>query len=421
MLLLRFDESLSFRFAHRTLIGSLIHEPPRSTRGRLFGTAPNYLENGSRRRERGKNASPQAQRPPETRVRDPRLDGTSDGGRLDLATIQLIAQIAEPAGGADHGRARQTQPAVAQDEAEERDRTAGPEHAAFLVVQLEPQRREQLDDTRAQFPERGAIVAEDQKVVAVADVFAAALAIHDEVVQLIEHHVGEELRGQAADRQAAPSFARREEAVARKPLLHGLLRRTFVEHAFEHLQERLVADHAPDRLLHHGVVETREELDEIALQAETAAARQAERSSQRPMGSFLPATGVGVGDEAALEERLEQRDQRVMHDAITEGRRANQPRLRVADPEGAARFGTPRPGPQSLREREALRLEIEEKARDITPLPFAARRGARAGDQEGGLAELREEPSVAAEAETGAEALCHPPICFPSSTRSSAK
>ena len=87
------------------------------------------------------------------------------------------------------------------------------------------------------------------------------------------------------------------------------------------------------------MVDGGKELLDIALQHIAMAAGEVLAAVQRPMGAFAHAVGVGVVDEAALEERLHNIAERMVHHPITKGRGRNQPPLGFVDGEAGIGAG----------------------------------------------------------------------------------
>jgi hypothetical protein len=87
------------------------------------------------------------------------------------------------------------------------------------------------------------------------------------------------------------------------------------------------------------VVHRREKLRHVGLQDVAAAAGEVLAAVHGRVGVFALATGVGVGQEGALEERLQHLSQGVVDDAVAVRGGADLPRLGLADDEGAIRPG----------------------------------------------------------------------------------
>ena len=111
------------------------------------------------------------------------------------------------------------------------------------------------------------------------------------------------------------------------------------------------------------VVEAREELPDVALQHESIATRETLRPVQRAMSALTDAIGVGVGNEAALEQRLDLEAQCVVHDAVPERGSGNDPPLGLVDPEaGVARWSV------------ATGQQLVAKGSELVPKPMLERR-----------------------------------------------
>ena len=94
-----------------------------------------------------------------------------------------------------------------------------------------------------------------------------------------------------------------------------------------------VSDGAGQNPTQDGVVHAGEEMNQVALQHVWIAAGEHLAAIQRPVGALAHATGVGIVDEAGLEDRLDDAHQSVVDDAVTEGGGGDDARLGIADGE----------------------------------------------------------------------------------------
>ncbi len=77
----------------------------------------------------------------------------------------------------------------------------------------------------------------------------------------------------------------------------------------------------------------------VALENVRKAARVLLRPVERPVGALADPVGVGIGDEAALEERLDDVAQRVVDDPVAERGGGDQSPFGLVDVEGVVATG----------------------------------------------------------------------------------
>jgi len=91
-------------------------------------------------------------------------------------------------------------------------------------MQQQPSSRQENRDALAPLLQHARVIVEQCEIVHVAQIAARAQYLFHKVIERIEHHVGEELAGQVADRQPAPSLVRGKQVIPRKVGIDGLLR-----------------------------------------------------------------------------------------------------------------------------------------------------------------------------------------------------
>ena len=125
-----------------------------------------------------------------------------------------------------------------------------------------------------------------------------------------------------------------------------------VQDAVDQPQHVRIVEFARQRATQDGVVDRREELLDVALQDVAVAAGERRAAVEGAVRALADAVGVAVGDEAALEDRLDEVAQRVVDDAVAERRGGNQAALGFVDVERDVRAGA-----VSVREQLFLKLE----------------------------------------------------------------
>ena len=124
------------------------------------------------------------------------------------------------------------------------------------------------------------------------------------------------------------------------------------------------------------MIDRREVLPDVCPQHVAIAARELLQPIDRPMRALAEAVGVAVGDEYALEARLDDRAQRVVHDPVAKSRRADLAPLRLVDEEVGVGAGPVRAVPAVRRCNSRIRSAAwNSKAATarVRRLPSAAR------------------------------------------------
>ena len=103
-----------------------------------------------------------------------------------------------------------------------------------------------------------------------------------------------------------------------------------------HQPERLrAADFAPQKRLQNLVVDAWEVFTHVALQRVVAVLHKMRQPVRRCVRPFAFAAGIRIVDKNALEDRLDDIAQRVMHHTVPVGRSAYKPGLGIIDRKGA--------------------------------------------------------------------------------------
>ncbi len=93
----------------------------------------------------------------------------------------------------------------------------------FCSFEPLPQPNQELNDGGARRRQQVLVVVKAAEVVDVAQIAAHAQAFLHKMIQRIQVHIGKELAGQVADRDAAPARGGREQLVVRVVLHDGFL------------------------------------------------------------------------------------------------------------------------------------------------------------------------------------------------------
>ena len=138
-----------------------------------------------------------------SRVTKPCHDPLPYLGRTDQTVRVVFQHLAQAARNARDALAQQTTVCWEDQETEERHAVGGAIDDALALMQRETQPVQKPPDRLAEFDQTLAIIAEENKVIAISNVAANAEFLFHEMVEGIEIDVREELAGQIADRQAS--------------------------------------------------------------------------------------------------------------------------------------------------------------------------------------------------------------------------
>jgi len=122
------------------------------------------------------------------------------------------------------------------------------------------------------------------------------------------------------------------------------------------------------------VVNGREELPDVALEDVGEAAGEFLAAVQRPVGAFADPVGVGIGNERALKEGLDDPYQGVVDDPVPEGGGGDEAALRVVDVEGVVRAGLIGLEHQFPLQFQQVGFQVKLKSGDVGLSPLSPRR-----------------------------------------------
>lgn len=182
-------------------------------------------------------------------------------------------------------------------------------------------------------PESVFVVAENDEIVTVADIGTAAQCLFDEVIEAVEIDIGEELAGEVADGKALATGRGREQIIAREIVQYLWLEIAGVDNlphepAGTPVPDRSAEDHTQDVMVDAGKVLRNVSLEDIAVLS-----AEPRETLYGGMRAFPLPTGIGVVDEGALEERLDDAAQGMVHDAVAIRRGTDEACLGLANGE----------------------------------------------------------------------------------------
>lgn len=206
----------------------------------------------------------------------------------------------------------------------------------------------------ARVPQVGLGVGEDDEVVHVAQVAGGAEGLFDVVVHRVEVDVRPELAGEVADRKPARSLEGGKEVVAGEVERPVDLGARAVDDEVAEAKRVEALDLAPQKLLEDGVIDRGEVLLDVAFEEVARRFLEPVKPYDRAVCPLADATRVRVGDEASLEDGLENAAQRVMDNSVSERGRRDEARFGLVDGEGAIRAGFVAAGNQLVLEARSL-------------------------------------------------------------------
>ena len=171
----------------------------------------------------------------------------------------------------------------------------------------EPQRWQEFGEARFPFPQHALVIGKEQKVVHVAHVGDAFQFAFDKLIEFVQIHICPELRRKIADRQTARTITR-EQIITGEPL-HHVLPDVDIRAAGENLVDQperpFIGKRTREQIAQNRVINRRKELHNIALQDVAIAARKLLGAVERAVRALAFAIGVGIVDELALKDRLD--------------------------------------------------------------------------------------------------------------------
>ena len=266
------------------------------------------------------------------RVGDPGSHALLDFELSDAPVLPAVPQAPQTVAEATDILLRETAAAARQkDEAQEGGGLAGRRDVRLVRVKAQAPTLQVPLDLFPPLGELVRIVVEENEVVHVAHVPPGPQHLLAEVVEAIKVEVREKLAGEVADGQAAPPFEGGEEVVGGEVEVDGLLRVGAVDDAVGEVEGALAGDPAAKVALEDGVVDGGEVAEDVAAEHVPAAVAELLVAGHRAVGAFPLPVGVGVEDEAALEDGLRDRAEGVVDDPVAEGRRRDHAVLGVED------------------------------------------------------------------------------------------
>ena len=139
------------------------------------------------------------------------------------------------------------------------------------------------------------------------------------VVQGVEIHVGEELTRLVPNRDTPTSFAGSEQIIAWEPLQNWLLPVAVVDDQVNQPKNIWVFDLVCHQVFEDLMIQRWKELTDVGFQDVTKASGEMLRAVDCGVCSLAFSTSVRIGNEATLEDRLQNAGQSMMNDAITIG------------------------------------------------------------------------------------------------------
>ena len=313
----------------------------------------------------------------------PAFDAGVKLAEADSPGTVVVEALAEMAGGRAHLARLDQAVTRMDDETQPRNAAGCRQDLRRVLVNRQPQVRQTPDERTLPRPQLAFAVAEQRKVVDVAQVRRATQLAGDELVERMQVTIRPELRGQIADRQATRA-AGRQEIVARK-IDHRILVVEYAGAAFKNVvderQHVVLGDRRRQRPAQDRVVDRREVLDNVCAQHVVVALCKLLQPVHSPVCTLANAVGVAVGDEQAPEARLDDAAQRVMDHAVGERGGADLAPLRFGDGEVDVR-----PWPVTATSQIAL-----DRQQVIGELVFEGRRGALSALAACGLAAGRKQ------------------------------
>lgn len=246
-------------------------------------------------------------------------------------------------------------------------------YLAFLQIELDPKIVKKILHRGHERLKTPRCVIETGGVVDVAQIEPAAQLFFHEMVEGIEINIGEELAGQISNRQAAPALQRRKQIIAGEVPVDFQLRVAAVDDSVDEPQRFGVADDAANFVFQNFVIDAGKIMAEVAFKNISRAVHELLQSANGGVRAFADAIGIAVKNEPALEERADDVDEHVVHNAIAKVRGADQTLLRLINEESAVIAGLIREGAQLAQKLQRVVLERVEKFQHVRAEPFTLR------------------------------------------------
>ena len=253
-------------------------------------------------------------------VRDPTAHALSNFLPRDRTRVPAVTQSPQAITETTHVVFRQS-PVTArkQDQAKKWGRLHSIQDDRLTRVKAQPPAFEILGDALSPRLKLLPAVVKQRKVIHVAQVPLRPQYFLAEVVQAVQIQIGEELAGQVANWQAAPTFERGEQIVAGIVKIHRLLRIGTIDDAVRQPQRALTGDSTAQIRLENLMIDGWKVAVDVATQHPPIAVAEPFVTHNRPVGPFALTIGVTVVDETALEEGFDDPTEGVMDDTVRNG------------------------------------------------------------------------------------------------------
>jgi len=243
----------------------------------------------------------------------------------------------------------------------------------FVKGQAQP--LQESDNFAALGVQSSLVVGEEQDVIHITQVGAAFQDAFGNLVKFVQIDVGPMLGGEIANRQAARTGGG-PEVIAGKIhhlVFFGLDVLAAGQDVPHQIHDAFIAEGARQDTEQDFMVNGGEELAHIKVHDETMPSQVICAAIQGGMRAFALAVGVTVEDELALEERLDDVHQGVMHHAVAEGGSADEPAFWGLDVEIVIRAGAIDFAAQFFLQLEQVALQVIFESRHSRLMTLAAR------------------------------------------------
>jgi hypothetical protein len=193
------------------------------------------------------------------------------------------------------------------------------------------------------------------------------------MIESVEINIREKLAGQIANWQAAPALRRREKIVVGEVPIELDLRVAAVDNLVDQPQSFGVRDDAANELFQNLVIDAGKILAQVNFQNVLCLLHELLQPPNGGVSSFAHAVGIAVENKPALEERADDIDEHVVHDAVAKGRGTDEALFRLVNQEGFVIAGLIREGAQLVQKLQRIPLEITEEGEHVRTEAFASR------------------------------------------------
>ncbi len=225
------------------------------------------------------------------------------------------------------------------DKAQERDTLGDRTGLGPVLVDSQAQGARESNDLLPPAPEGRFVLGKEERIIHITQVSPAFQLPLDELIQLVQVAIGPELRGQVADGQA-PGPTGGQQVVAGEPDHLVFLREdpdTALQDTIYQPHRILIGNEPPQDAPEDGVIYAGEELAYITGEHIGIATGKVGAAVQGPMGALAHPVGVGIVDETAFKDGLDDLAESVVDDPVTEGRGGDEAALGLVDVEAMVR------------------------------------------------------------------------------------